>query len=90
MKVKLLHLTFKALDDLDQLTSSHNSLQYLVSDGCGGRVCTTGCASAGEEGYQEAGVRSGGLYGQEGSMVEGKTGQGQSPFSSVRAFSGNP
>lgn len=42
------------------------------------------------EEYQEAGVRSGGLHGQEGSTMEGKTGQGQSPFSSVRAFSGNP
>lgn len=36
IEVKLLNLTFKALDDLGQSTSSHNSLQSLVSDSCGG------------------------------------------------------
>lgn len=45
------------------------------------RVCTTGCAHAEEE-HQEAGIRLGRLHGQEGSTVEGKTGQGLSPFSS--------
>lgn len=73
IEVRLLDLTFKALDDLSQQTSSHNS---LVSDSCGVSVSTTGCASAKEE---EAGVWDGFMSKKEGRM-EDKTGQGLSPF----------
>ena len=43
------------------------------------RVCTTGCASAEEEGPWEAGVQEG-FMGKKVGRVEDRVGQGLSPF----------